>query len=112
MVVILVSIAAFLASLAAIALVFGPAEVAVLTCVVLTAWAALFLAVAFAVNFLVDKFQRWRHAPPSNRSDAKPIGRIDDDDHDRASDTQSASCLPSLPEPYSPTEIWWFQNRS
>ena len=112
MVVFLFSIAAFLASLAAIALVFGPAEVAILTCVVLTARAALFLAVAFAVNFLVDKFQCWRRAPPSNGSEAKPNARIDDDDHEGASDPQSASCLPSLPEPYSPTEIWWFQNRS
>lgn len=110
MVIVLLSIAAFLATLAAIALVFGPAEVAILTCVVLTTWSALFLALAFAINFLVDKFRRRRSAA-STIPPAVKHHHPEDDDHVDASTSPSSSFLPSLPDPPSQTEVWWRQNR-
>lgn len=111
MVIVLLSIAAFLASLAAIALVFGPAEVAILTCVVLTTWSALFLALAFAINFLVDKFRRRRPAAATIPLGIKQKDHKDDDDQVDASTSPSSSFLPSLPDPPSQTEVWWRQNR-
>lgn len=110
---ILFSFAAFLALLAVIGLVFGPAEVALLTFAVLSAWSAMFVALALTVNFLVDKFFGWRpSAATSVRAAPRGDRPDDDDDHvDAPESSSSTSLLPSLPEPFTQTEVWWFQQR-